>query len=93
MTRRPRMSRETVTKRGSRRYITETRRRPNPSVLVPGAGHAPLQGTASMNRFLLILVVLLVALIGGGFVVMASLDVRAPEKHIEKVIPDARLPR
>jgi len=46
-----------------------------------------------MNRFLLILVVVLVALIGGGFVVMASLDVRAPVKHIEKVIPDARLPR
>lgn len=46
-----------------------------------------------MNRFLLIFVVLLVALVGGGFVAMASLDVRAPVKHIEKVVPDARLPR
>lgn len=45
-----------------------------------------------MQRFLLILGVLLVVLIGGGFVATASLDVPAPAKHIEKVIPDARLP-
>lgn len=46
-----------------------------------------------MQRILLILAVLLVLLLGGGSIILAVVDVPAPVKAIEKVIPDARFPK
>lgn len=46
-----------------------------------------------MQRILLILAVLLVLILGGGSIILAVVDVPAPVKAIEKVIPDARFPK
>jgi hypothetical protein len=46
-----------------------------------------------MYRILIIIAVLLLLLIGGGAIILALVDVPAPVKAIEKVIPDARFPR
>ncbi|QCG88588.1 hypothetical protein E6C72_04845 [Azospirillum sp. TSH100] len=54
-----------------------------PTQHVPGA----------MSRFLSILFVLLLLVIAGGMVFLASWDLPAPSKTVEKVLPDERFPR
>lgn len=46
-----------------------------------------------MSRFVSIIASLIFVLLAGGFVVLATLDVPAPTKPYEKVIPDARFQR
>lgn len=46
-----------------------------------------------MSRFVSVLVVLLLLLIGGGMAFLASWDMPAPSKTVEKVLPDERFPR
>ena len=46
-----------------------------------------------MSRFLSILLVLLLLVIAGGMVFLASCDLPAPSKTVEKVLPDERFPR
>ncbi|AWB06370.1 hypothetical protein A6A40_14770 [Azospirillum humicireducens] len=47
----------------------------------------------AMSRFLSILIVLLLLVIAGGMVFLASWDLPAPSKTVEKVLPDERFPR
>ncbi|QCG98992.1 hypothetical protein E6C67_28110 [Azospirillum sp. TSA2s] len=47
----------------------------------------------AMSRFLSILFVLLLLVIAGGVVFLASWDLPAPSKTVEKVLPDERFPR
>jgi len=46
-----------------------------------------------MSRFISVLVVLLLLVLGGGMAFLASWDMPAPTKSVEKVIPDERFPR
>ena len=46
-----------------------------------------------MNRFLLILVALIILVLVGGTVFLMVWDIPAPTARVEKVIPDARFPR
>ncbi|WP_168220325.1 hypothetical protein [Azospirillum thermophilum] len=46
-----------------------------------------------MSRFLSVLVILLLLVIGGGMAFLASWDMPAPSKTVEKVLPDERFPR
>lgn len=46
-----------------------------------------------MSRFLSVLVILLLLVIGGGMAFLASWDMPAPSKTMEKVLPDERFPR
>ena len=46
-----------------------------------------------MSRFLSILFVLLLLVIAGGMVFLASWDLPAPSKTVEKVLPEERFPR
>ncbi|WP_173380463.1 hypothetical protein [Azospirillum sp. B510] len=46
-----------------------------------------------MSRFLSILFVLLLLVVVGGTVFLASWDLPAPSKTVEKVLPDERFPR
>lgn len=46
-----------------------------------------------MNRITSFFVVLILVLVGGVIITVASLDVPAPAKPVEKVIPDDRFPR
>ncbi|MGQ9365612.1 hypothetical protein [Azospirillum sp. ST 5-10] len=46
----------------------------------------------SMSRLLSVIVVLLLVVLGGGMAVLATWDMPAPSKTVEKVIPDARFP-
>ena len=56
----------------------------------------PLSGSASngiMHRFVSVLVVLLLLVLVGGGALLATWDIPAPSKTVEKVIPDDRFPR
>lgn len=46
-----------------------------------------------MRRFLLIILVLVVALVAGGAVFVATWDIPPPTKEIRKVVPNDRFPR
>ena len=46
-----------------------------------------------MRKILLIIVVVAVLIIAGGAVYLANRDIPPPTKPVEKVIPDAKLPR
>lgn len=46
-----------------------------------------------MNKAAMILVVVVIAAIGGGALVLGSLDLPAPAGQSEKIIPDQRFPR
>jgi len=46
-----------------------------------------------MSRVISVLVVLSLLIIGGGMAFLASWDMPAPSKSVEKVIPDERFPR
>lgn len=46
-----------------------------------------------MSRVISVLAVLLLLVIGGGMAFLASWDMPAPSKPVEKVIPDERFPR
>ncbi|WP_162630000.1 hypothetical protein [Azospirillum ramasamyi] len=46
-----------------------------------------------MSRFLSILFVLLLVVTAGGMIFLASWDLPAPSKTVEKVLPDERFPR
>jgi hypothetical protein len=46
-----------------------------------------------MSRFISFLVLLVLLAAGGGVVFLASWDMPAPTKSVEKVIPDDRFPR
>ena len=47
----------------------------------------------ALTRPLLILAVVLVVLIGGGFAFLSTWNIPAPTAKIEKVIPNDRFPR
>ena len=46
-----------------------------------------------MSRFVSVLLILLLLVIGGGMAFLASWDMPAPSKAVEKVLPDERFPR
>ncbi|RTR17431.1 hypothetical protein EJ903_18220 [Azospirillum griseum] len=46
-----------------------------------------------MSRFASVLLVLLLLVLCGGVVLLASWDLPAPSKAVEKVLPDERFPR
>lgn len=46
-----------------------------------------------MSRFLSVLIVLFLLVIGGGMAVLATWDMPVPSKTVEKVLPDERFPR
>ncbi|MBP2230251.1 hypothetical protein [Azospirillum agricola] len=46
-----------------------------------------------MSRFVSVLVILLLLVIGGGMAFLASWDMPVPSKTVEKVLPDERFPR
>ncbi len=46
-----------------------------------------------MSRFVSVLVVLLLLIFCGGMIFLASWDMPAPSKAVEKVLPDVRFPR
>ncbi len=46
-----------------------------------------------MSRVISFLVVLSLLVIGGGMTFLASWDMPAPSRSVEKVIPDERFPR
>ena len=46
-----------------------------------------------MSRVISVLFVLLLFVVGGGMAFLASWDMPAPSKTVEKVIPDERFPR
>lgn len=46
-----------------------------------------------MSRFISVLFVLLLLVVGGGMAFLASWDMPTPSKTVEKVIPDERFPR
>jgi hypothetical protein len=46
-----------------------------------------------MNRFLLILLALIILVLVTGTVFLMFWDIPAPTARVEKVIPDARFPR
>lgn len=52
----------------------------------------PLSSRA-MNRVSLVLIVLVVVVVGGSVVALATWDMPAPSKTVEKVLPDERFPR
>jgi len=45
------------------------------------------------TRVFSVLFVLLLLVVGGGFVVLGTWDLPAPTKAVEKVLPDERFPR
>lgn len=45
-----------------------------------------------MNRFLFVLLVLVLLVVGGGMAVLATWDLPVPTGTVEKVIPDERFP-
>ena len=47
----------------------------------------------TMSRVISVLFVLLLLVVGGGMAFLASWDMPAPSKTVEKVIPDERFPR
>ncbi|AWJ84341.1 hypothetical protein TSH58p_12870 [Azospirillum sp. TSH58] len=47
----------------------------------------------AMSRVISVLFVLFLFVIGGGMAFLASWDMPAPSKTVEKVIPDERFPR
>ena len=47
----------------------------------------------AMSRVISVLFVLLLFVIGGGMAFLASWDMPAPSRSVEKVIPDERFPR
>jgi len=47
----------------------------------------------AMSRFVSVLVVLLLLIFCGGMIFLASWDMPAPSKAVEKVLPDVRFPR
>ncbi len=46
-----------------------------------------------MNRFIAVLVLLLVVAIAGGVVFLATWDIPPPQQGVEKVLPNDRFPR
>jgi hypothetical protein len=46
-----------------------------------------------MGKVAILLIVILVLAIAGGFVVLAYWDFPAPATRVEKVLPDARFPK
>lgn len=46
-----------------------------------------------MGRFSVILIVLILVAVGGGFAFLATWEIPAPSKPVEKVIANDRFPR
>lgn len=53
----------------------------------------PRKITEKMGKFALIAVAVLVVVILGGASLLMVLDIPAPSARVERVIPDARLPK
>lgn len=51
------------------------------------------QPSEAMSRFLSVLIVLFLLVVGGGMAVLATWDMPVPSKTVEKVLPDERFPR
>jgi hypothetical protein len=48
---------------------------------------------SSMRRITIFFLLLLVLVLGGGFVFLATWEIPAPSKQVEKVLDDDRFPR
>jgi len=46
-----------------------------------------------MFKAILVVLVLLLAVAGGGLVFLAGWDIPAPTKHVDRVLPDDQFPR
>lgn len=46
-----------------------------------------------MGKFWLVLIVLILAGIGGGAVYLMTVDLEPPKEHVEKTLPDDKFPK